>query len=57
VFWNEPAIDPAFAALQNVVLQPHNASGTVETRAAMGRLVRENLLAHFEGRPLPTPVA
>lgn len=56
VFWNEPRIDPAFAALENVVLQPHHASGTVETRAEMGKLVRENLVAHFEGRSLPTPV-
>jgi L-idonate 5-dehydrogenase len=32
-----PHIDPGFAALPNVVLQPHHASGTVETRAAMGR--------------------
>jgi D-3-phosphoglycerate dehydrogenase len=56
VFWNEPRIDPAFAELENVVLQPHHASGTVETRAAMGRLVRENLVAHFAGRTLPTAV-
>jgi len=56
VFWNEPAIDPRFAALENVVLQPHHASGTVETRKAMGQLVRDNLAAHFAGRPLVTPV-
>jgi lactate dehydrogenase-like 2-hydroxyacid dehydrogenase len=56
VFNNEPAIDPAFAALQNVVLQPHAASGTVETRRAMGELMRRNLLAHFSGKPLLTPV-
>ena len=57
VFWDEPAIDPRFAALANVVLQPNHASGTVETRKAMGQLVRENLAAHFEGLPLVTPVA
>jgi lactate dehydrogenase-like 2-hydroxyacid dehydrogenase len=56
VFWNEPRIDPRFMALDNVVLQPHHASGTVETRRAMGQLVRDNLQAHFAGRPLPTPV-
>lgn len=56
VFWNEPRIDARFAALDNVVLQPHHASGTVETRRAMGQLVRDNLAAHFAGRPLPTPV-
>jgi D-3-phosphoglycerate dehydrogenase len=57
VFWNEPAINPRFAALGNVALAPHHASGTLETRTAMGRLVRDNLAAHFAGRPLLTPVA
>ena len=57
VFLGEPDVDPALAALGNVVLQPHNASGTRETRAAMGDLMLENLLAHFAGRPLLTPVA
>lgn len=56
VFLNEPAIDPRFAALQNTVLQPHHGSGTLETRQAMGQLVRDNLAAHFSGRPLLTPV-
>jgi len=57
VFLNEPDIDPRFLALDNVSLQPHHASGTVETRKAMGQLVRDNLAAHFAGAPLLTPVA
>ncbi len=57
VFWNEPKIDGRFAALANVVLQPHHGSGTVETRKAMGKLMRDNLAAHFAGAALPTPVA
>ncbi len=56
VFWNEPNINPAFFTLDNAVLQPHHASGTVETRKAMGQLVRDNLAAHFAGKPLLTPV-
>ncbi|MEO6015430.1 MAG: 2-hydroxyacid dehydrogenase [Devosia sp.] len=56
VFLNEPRIDPRFATLDNVVLQPHHGSGTVETRKAMGQLVRDNLAAHFAGKPLLTPV-
>jgi lactate dehydrogenase-like 2-hydroxyacid dehydrogenase len=56
VFWNEPNIDARFAALENVVLHPHHGSGTVETRRAMGQLVRDNLAAHFAGRPLLTEV-
>lgn len=56
VFEGEPVINERFLALNNVLLQPHQGSGTVETREAMGDLVRSNLLAHFEGRDLLTPV-
>jgi lactate dehydrogenase-like 2-hydroxyacid dehydrogenase len=56
VFEGEPALNPRFLALPNVLLQPHHASGTVETRKAMGQLLRDNLTAHFAGQPLPTPV-
>lgn len=56
VFYNEPTIDLRFLELDNVVLQPHHGSGTVETRRAMGQLVRDNLAAHFAGKSLPTPV-
>lgn len=56
VFDGEPNLNPRFLALDNVLLQPHMASGTIETRKAMGALVFENLAAHFDGRPLPTPV-
>jgi len=57
VFEGEPNIAPVFATLPHVVLQPHAASATVETRKAMGALMRENLLAQMAGRALPTPVA
>ena len=56
VFENEPNIDPRFLELENVILYPHHASGTTETRHAMSQLVVDNLLAHFQGRPLLTPV-
>lgn len=56
VFEGEPNLNPRFLALDNVLLQPHMASGTVETRKAMGALVFDNLSAHFDGRALPTPV-
>ncbi len=56
VFEGEPALNPRFLTLPNVMLQPHHASGTYETRKAMGALVRDNLMAHFAGKPLLTPV-
>lgn len=43
VFEQEPRIPDALKALNNVVLAPHIGSATVETRAAMGALVCENL--------------
>ncbi len=57
VFEGEPALNPRFRALPNVLLQPHHASGTVATRRAMGQLMRDNLTAHFAGLPLLTPVS
>ncbi|NLC35467.1 MAG: 2-hydroxyacid dehydrogenase, partial [Alcaligenaceae bacterium] len=56
VFENEPHIDTRFHELDNVLLYPHHASGTVETRSAMSQLVVDNLKAHFQGKPLVSPV-
>ena len=56
VYLNEPNIDERFSKLANVVLLPHIGSATLETRQAMGQLVRDNLAAHFAGRALLTPV-
>ena len=57
VFWNEPHISPVLRTLDNLVLQAHQASATEETRAAMGALVLDNLVAHFSCAPLLTEVA
>lgn len=56
VFLNEPTIDPRFYDLPNVVIQPHAGSGTVETRADMAQLQRDNVSAHLAGEALKTPV-
>lgn len=57
VFENEPQVPAALLALENVVLTPHVGSNTVESRRAMAALALANLVAHFKGEPLPTPVA
>lgn len=57
VFADEPHVPEALLAMDNVVLQPHMASATEETRDAMAALVVANLEAHFAGKPLVTPVA
>lgn len=56
VFAAEPNVPEPLLSMDNVVLQPHMGSGTVETRAAMGQLVIDNLAAHFDGKPVLTPV-
>nr|WP_272213201.1 hypothetical protein [Marinicella sp. W31]MDC2879151.1 hypothetical protein [Marinicella sp. W31] len=42
--------------MDNVVLTPHMASATNETRKAMSDLFAENLAAHFAGRSVPARV-
>jgi hydroxypyruvate reductase len=56
VFEHEPRVPPALLALPNVIVQPHHGSATVETRAAMGQLMIDNISAQFAGQPLLTPV-
>lgn len=57
VFCHEPHVPPALLALDNVVLTPHMASTTGATVQAMFDLTFANLAAHFDGLPVPTPVA
>jgi glyoxylate reductase len=56
VFVHEPHVPERLRALPNVVLTPHIASGTVETREAMTRVVVDNVLAFARGDALPNPV-
>ncbi|MGH8681771.1 MAG: 2-hydroxyacid dehydrogenase [Burkholderiales bacterium] len=56
VFEDEPKVPEALWRMDNVVLVPHVGSATRETRAAMGNLTIDNLVAHFSGQPVPTPV-
>lgn len=56
VFADEPNVPPEFFRLDNVVLFPHVASATQETRKAMGDLQIENLRRHFAGEPVLTRV-
>jgi lactate dehydrogenase-like 2-hydroxyacid dehydrogenase len=53
VFDDEPRVPAALMAMDQVVLAPHMASGTDDTRQAMGDLVLANLHAGLAGEPLP----
>jgi hydroxypyruvate reductase len=56
VFEGEPKVPEALFNRPNVVLFPHVASATLETRVAMGNLVIENLRLHFDAKPVKTLV-
>jgi glyoxylate reductase len=56
VFEEEPKVHPGLVGLPNVVLAPHIASGSLETRLKMATLAVENCLAVLEGGIPPTPV-
>ncbi|MEL7272012.1 MAG: 2-hydroxyacid dehydrogenase [Pseudomonadota bacterium] len=56
VFEEEPKVPEELFPMENVVLTPHVASATWETRQAMSDLVVENLISYFEGGKVKTPV-
>jgi lactate dehydrogenase-like 2-hydroxyacid dehydrogenase len=54
VFEHEPKVPAQFYALDNVVMVPHVASATVQTREAMAQRVLDNLAAFFAGEAMPS---
>jgi len=56
VFEEEPKIHPGLLPLPNVVLAPHIASASRDTRIAMASLAVRNCLAVLDGKPPLTPV-
>jgi glyoxylate reductase len=59
VYECEPLIDCnprdnySLRRLENVVLTPHTASATIETRQAMSRIAAKNILAYLDGKRIP----
>lgn len=53
VYEHEPHISHELATLGNVVLTPHIASATLETRDAMAKMAAENVICVFEGKNPP----
>ena len=56
VYEKEPEIHPGLLPLENVLLIPHLASATTETRTAMADLAATNAIAVLNGQPPATPV-
>jgi glyoxylate reductase len=57
VFEDEPKIHSGLPPLKNVVLAPHIASASFDTRLAMATLAVRNCLAVLDGKPAITPVS
>jgi glyoxylate reductase len=53
VYEGEPSLAPGLAELQNVVLLPHIASASHDTRGAMARMAAANALCHLRGERAP----
>ena len=56
VYEKEPEIHPALMTVENVLLIPHLASATTETRTAMADLAVSNAIAVLNGHAPLTPV-
>jgi lactate dehydrogenase-like 2-hydroxyacid dehydrogenase len=56
VFEGEPALNPAFLALDNVALLPHVGSSTEATRQAMAMTAAKNAVAALKGETPPNLV-
>ena len=53
VFENEPKVEQELLKLNNIILTPHIASATKETRDAMAELAAKNIIEALEGREPP----
>ena len=53
VYEREPAVDPALISCKDVILAPHLASASIETRTKMAVMAATNVAALFEGRRPP----
>ncbi|KKW21176.1 MAG: D-isomer specific 2-hydroxyacid dehydrogenase, NAD-binding protein [Parcubacteria group bacterium GW2011_GWB1_52_7] len=56
VFENEPAMDPTLKDLDNVIVTPHIASATEDTRQKMGEVAAKNIIAVLENKAPANPV-
>jgi len=56
VYENEPKLTPGLAELDNVVLTPHIASATKETRDKMAMMAAQNIITALEGQTPPNLV-
>ena len=57
VYEHEPKITKSLTKLPNVILTPHTASATIETRQAVSRVAAANIIAFVNKKKLPNKVS
>ena len=53
VYEHEPKVDDELKKLDNIIIQPHSASATFETRSKMAIIAAENMIAGLKGEMPP----
>lgn len=56
VYEHEPTVPAALIAMENVTLLPHLGTAALEVREDMGMMALDNVIAFFDGKPVPNPV-
>jgi len=56
VYENEPELTPGLAELENVVLAPHAASASIETRSKMGELAAQAIIDVIINNKMPSNI-
>jgi len=56
VYENEPEFEPELATMDSVIMVPHIASASVETRTRMATMAAENAIAVVAGKTPPNLV-
>ncbi len=56
VYEHEPTVPPALIAMENVTLLPHLGTAALEVREDMGMMALDNVIAFFDGKPVPNLV-
>lgn len=57
VFEEEPKLAPGLSELENVVITPHTASATEETRGKMSEIAAQNIIEYLSGKTPPNIVS
>lgn len=57
VYENEPMLTSGLAEFENIILTPHIASATEETRQSMSELAAVNIIAALEGEAPPNAIS